>query len=115
MLAEIGLTSTFLAFLAAVYAVIAAIYGARKHSDTIVVSARNAAILAFPLLLVAAGTLVIALVRGEYQMSYVWTVSDPNTPLFYRITALWGSQKGSILFWCLLMSLFAAAALSINW
>ncbi|MBI5668813.1 MAG: heme lyase CcmF/NrfE family subunit [Chloroflexi bacterium] len=115
MLAEIGFVSTFLAFVASIYAIIAAVYGGRQHSERLVASARNAALLTFPLLLVATGALVIALIRGEYQMSYVWSVSDPNTQLFYRITALWGSQKGSILFWCFLMSLFAVGALVLNW
>ncbi|MBZ0290630.1 MAG: cytochrome c biogenesis protein CcsA, partial [Anaerolineae bacterium] len=105
----------FLAFVAALYGVGAAIYGGRVHSERIVQSARNAALLTFPLLLIACGVLVIALINGEYQISYVWSVSNPDTPLFYRITALWGSQKGSILFWSLLMSLFSAGALALNW
>jgi cytochrome c-type biogenesis protein CcmF len=115
MLAEIGLTTLFLSFVAAIYAVVASIYGGRTHSDTWVLSARNAAILTLPLLAVSCFALVVALIDGHYQISYVWSVTDPNTPLFYRITALWGSQAGSLLFWSLLMSLFAAGALVINW
>ena len=45
MLAEIGLSGLALAFCAAIYAIIASVYGARKHSERIVVSARNAALL----------------------------------------------------------------------
>jgi cytochrome c-type biogenesis protein CcmF len=115
MLAEIGLITTFLAFAAALYAIGASVYGGRVHSERLVLSARNAALLTFPLLLLASGALVIALVNGQYQMSYVWSVTNPTTPVFYRITALWGSQKGSILFWSLLLSLFACGALAINW
>jgi cytochrome c-type biogenesis protein CcmF len=115
MLAEIGLISTFLAFVAALYAIGASVYGGRIHSERLVVSARNAALLTFPLLLLAAGSLVIALVNGQYQMSYVWSVSNPDTPMFYRITALWGSQKGSLLFWSLILSLYTCGALALNW
>ncbi len=115
MLAEIGLISTFLAFVAAIYAIVVALYSVRKGSETLLVSARNAALLAFPLLLTAALSLVFSLIRGDYQMAYVWSVSSPSTPLFFRITALWGSQDGSLLFWCLLMSLYAAGALVLNW
>ncbi len=56
------------------------------------------------LLLLAAIVLWIALIIGDYQINYVFSVSSPDTPLFYRISALWGSQKGSLLFWILLMS-----------
>ena len=48
-------------------------------------------------------------------MSYVYSVTDPQTPTLYRFTALWGSQRGSLLFWSLLMSLFAFAAIGLNW
>jgi cytochrome c-type biogenesis protein CcmF len=115
MLAEIGLAALFLTFAAAVYAIIAAIYGGYKHADHWVNSARNAALLTFPLLLVSSGALLAGLMGQHYQISYVWSVTDPNTPDFYRITALWGSQEGSILFWSLLMSVFTTGALVLNW
>ncbi len=115
MLAEIGFVSVFLAFVAALYAVAAATYSGRIHSERLLLSARNAALATFPLLLIAALALWIALIRGDYQINYVRSVTDPQTPLFYRITALWGSQRGSILFWALLMSVFAFAALLSNW
>ncbi len=115
MLAELGLISLLLALVAAIYALVASLIGARKRSDALVLSARNSALLVFVLLVVAAGSLLVALVTGQYQISYVWTVSDPSTPIFYRITALWGSQKGSLLFWNVIMSAFTAAALLISW
>jgi cytochrome c-type biogenesis protein CcmF len=115
MLAEIGLSAFFLAFLAALYATVASVYGELRLSESMVISGRNAALATFPLLLLAAIMLWIALVIGDYQISYVSAVSSPDTPLFYRITALWGSQKGSLLFWNLLMSLFAFGAILLNW
>ncbi|MBZ0290903.1 MAG: hypothetical protein K8I30_24975, partial [Anaerolineae bacterium] len=115
MLAEIGLAALFLTLVAAVYAIGAAVYGGRVHSDQWVNSARNAALLTFPLITVSIGALLAALLNQDYQISYVWSVTDPSTPLFYRITALWGSQQGSLLFWSFLMSAFAVAALLLNW
>ncbi len=115
MLAEIGLAAVGLAFGAAIYAIIASVYGARRQHEPWVVSGRNAALLTFPLLLVASLALLAALLTQQYQITYVWQVSDPNTPLFYRITALWGSQQGSLLFWCFVMSLFTFIATLVNW
>jgi cytochrome c-type biogenesis protein CcmF len=115
MLAEIGLVSTLIAFVAAIYAIGASVLGAQRQSDSMVVSARNAALLTFPMLLVACGALLVGLVNGHYQISYVWSVTDPQTPVFYRVTALWGSQEGSLLFWNLIMSAFAVGALLLNW
>ena len=115
MLAEIGQISLLLALLAALYAIVTAAYSWRTHSDKLLLSARNAALVTFPLLLLSTLALLIALLTGEYQISYVWSVTDPATPIFYRFTALWGSQAGSLLFWSFLMSLFSAAAISLNW
>ncbi len=69
-------------------------YGARRHSDRLVVSARNAALLTFPLLLLAAFSLLSALLTQQYQIGYVWQVTDPNTPTFFRFTALVGIAAG---------------------
>jgi cytochrome c-type biogenesis protein CcmF len=115
MLAEIGIATTFLAFAAALYAAAAAVYGVRVGSARIVISARNAALATFPLLLTACGVLVAALVTGRYEIAYVWSTSDPQTPIFYRVTALWGSQSGSLLFWSLLLSGYSCGAILFNW
>lgn len=115
MLAEIGLSALAIAFALAVYALAASALGGRKELERWQLSGRNAALLTFPALLLAAAMLVIALMTEQYQMSYVYSVTDPQTPALYRFTALWGSQRGSLLFWSLLMSLFAVAAIGLNW
>ena len=61
MLAEIGLSALTLAFCAAIYAVGASVYGARRKVERVVVSARNSALLTFPLLFVAVFALLWAL------------------------------------------------------
>jgi len=115
MLAEIGLTSLILAFLLAIYAIIASVLGDRSGNDSLVNSGRNAALLTFPAILLSVTVLVIALMTEQYQISYVWSVTDPQTPSIYRFTALWGSQRGSLLFWSLLLSLFTFGAIWFNW
>ncbi len=115
MLAEIGAVTLGLAFVVSLYAIFASVMGEARHRTAWVLSGRNAALLTFPLLVISAGALLVALITEQYQISYVWSVSDPTTPLFYRITALWGSQRGSLLFWCVLMALFAFGAIVLNW
>lgn len=115
MLAEIGLTALTLSFIASVYAIIASVYGELTFSNRFVISGRNAALATLPLLAISTVALLVALITEEYQIAYVLSVSDPTTPIFYRITALWGSQKGSLLFWDFLMALFAFGAIVFNW
>ena len=115
MLAEVGLAALAIAFALAVYAVVASVLGARRDLGNLERSGRNAALLCFPALLLATIMLVIALMTEQYQLSYVYQVTDPQTPALYRFTALWGSQRGSLLFWSLLMSLFTFLAIRLNW
>ena len=115
MLAEIGLASLTLAFALAIYAIFASLYGARAGSERLLLSGRNAALLTFPAALLATFSLVIALLTEQYQLSYVYSVTDPQTPALYRFTALWGSQRGSLLLWSLMMSLFTFLAIGLNW
>lgn len=115
MIAEVGIVTTGLAFLAAVYALFAALFGTFFRRDTVVVSARNAALMTFPLLTVSCLVLIAAMINHKFFISYVWQTSSRSTPDFYLITGLWGSQAGSLLFWSWLMSMFTFAALLLNW
>ncbi|MBK9125800.1 MAG: heme lyase CcmF/NrfE family subunit [Chloroflexi bacterium] len=115
MLAEVGFIAAWLAFFVAVYSVFAALLGYQRHSTGLILSARNATYVIFGALTVALGTLMIALLSQDYQISYVWSVSNPSMPTFYRVTALWGSQAGSLLFWCWLLAAFSAASVTLNW
>jgi cytochrome c-type biogenesis protein CcmF len=115
MIAELGIVTTGLAFLAAVYALVAALLGAYLKRDALVVSARNAALMTFPLLTVSSLLLIYAMLNHQFSIAYVWQTSSRDTPDFYLITGLWGSQAGSLLFWSWLMSGFTFAALLLNW
>jgi len=115
MLAEIGLVSVFLTFCAAIYSIVASVYGEHRHNETLIISGRNAALATFPLLTIANLALLFALMTQQYQIAYVWSVTEPSTPMFYRMTALWGSQAGSLLFWSFTMSLFTTGAILFNW
>lgn len=115
MIAEVGIITTGLAFVAAIYALVAALAGAQWRRDRWVISARNAALTTFPLLSVANLALIYAMLNHEFNIAYVWQTSSLDTPRFYLVTGLWGSQAGSLLFWSWLMSAFTFAALLLNW
>lgn len=115
MLAELGYVSLIVALLASIYAIIVSVVGERQHKHHWVLSGRNAALFSFVLITISTVALEMALLREEYQITYVWSVSSPDMPLFFRTTALWGSQAGSLLFWSFTMALFGAASILLNW
>ena len=115
MFTEIGLFSEFFSLLAAIYAIFALVIGERRKNEAMVQSGRNAALLNFGLLALSSGMLMLDIILQRYEVEYVWSVTSPDMPLFFRLTALWGSQSGSLLFWSVLMSGFSAGAVLLNW
>ncbi len=115
MLANFGFGALLLAFVISLYGIGAAIFGARKNSLAWVESARAAMLLTFPLITLTALALVALLVRGDYQVQYVYNVTSSTMPLYLKITALWGGQAGSLLFWSWLLAAFASAVMLRRW
>jgi len=114
-MALVGHFALILTFLAALYGAGAAAYGALRHRPAFVESGRHAMILTWPLLTVVAGSIIGLLVRGEYQVEYVASVTSQAMPAYLRVTALWGGQAGSLVFWSWLMAAFATAASLRRW
>jgi cytochrome c-type biogenesis protein CcmF len=112
---HVGYVAMTLAFALAVYAFVMSAVGAWRRVPELVTSARNAALGVTGLLTIAVIIIEYLLITGHYQTQYVFEVSNRAAPLFYRITALWGGQDGSLLFWSWLMSIFATLVLLRKW
>ncbi len=115
MVANLGYGALVITFLAAIYGVGAAIYGVRKNSTAWVDSARNAMLLTWPLVTLAALSIIYLLTTGHYEIQYVAEVTSQSMPTYLKITALWGGQSGSLVFWAWLMSAFASAVTLRKW
>jgi cytochrome c-type biogenesis protein CcmF len=115
MLANLGYFSLVLTFIAALYGAGAAAYGALKRKPALVESARHAMLLTWPLVTLAALSIIALLVSGHYEIKYVASVTSNAMPTYLKVTALWGGQAGSLVFWSWLMSAFATAASLRRW
>ena len=115
MVANLGYATLVITFLVSIYGFVAAYLGVRRNSPALVDSARNAMLLTFPLLSITALSIIYLLVNGHFEVQYVTEVSSNSMPIYLRITALWGGQAGSLLFWSWLMSAFASAVTLRKW
>lgn len=106
MVAEIGFGSLFISLIVSVYGVIAAIYGERNHQRKWVFSAKQAMRLVFPLLTLSIGSLMFLILNNNFEVVYVASVSSINMPAYLKMTAVWGGQAGSMLFWSWLLAGF---------
>ncbi|MDO9085581.1 MAG: heme lyase CcmF/NrfE family subunit [Anaerolineaceae bacterium] len=115
MLPNLGYGSLVITLIVSIYAVVAAVIGERKNLYKFVESARLALLLTFPLLTITVISLIALLVNQNYEVQYVYNVTSSTMPLYLKITALWGGQAGSLVFWAWLMSAFGSAVTLRRW
>ncbi len=115
MLAEFGYGVLVVTFLLALYNVGASVYGYYNKSASLVESARRSMLLTFPLLTIAALSLISLLVNGDFNVQFVYEVTSRSMPAYLKVTAWWGGQAGSLLFWSWLMSAFASLVTLRKW
>ncbi len=77
------------------------------ESDGLAVS-EYAALAVAALLTVVSAVLLYALAACDFSLGYVASYTDRTLPLFYRLTAFWAGQEGSLLFWALMVALCGA-------
>ena len=61
-------------------------------------------------LVVASIALWKGLISHDFNIEYVAAYTSRNLPDYYIFSAFWAGQKGSLLFWAVVLSLFASAA-----
>ena len=110
MIAYLGFGFLFLTFLISLYAFGTAIYGLRAKSDAFIASARVAAIIVFPLITLAVLALMGLMLTQQFQYTYVFRVISQDMSLPLKVSALWGGQAGSLLFWIWLLAGVKAAS-----
>ena len=115
MVAHFGFGVLFITFLVTLYSVFAAIYGDRRQIPAMVESARRAMLLTWPLLTLAAGVLIYLLINNRFEVQFVYEVTSRSMPTYLKVTAWWGGQAGSLLFWSWLMAAFASLVTLRKW
>jgi len=115
MIGPIGYGMLVLALVTSLLGVVSSIYGGRSRSNAMLETARRAALVTFPLLTLSLGALLILLITGHFEYSYVYQTTDLAMPLYLKVAALWGGQEGSLLFWCWLLVGFTFITLVRKW
>src|SRR3989304_10343213 len=115
MVANVVYGALLIALLVSLFGIGAAAYGVRKNAPKWVDSARNAMLLPWPLITLSALSIIYLLVADHYEVEFVALVTSRSMPIYLKVTALWGGQAGSLVFWTWLMSAFASAVTLRKW
>ena len=113
-MAGVGSACLTVALLTALYAAGASVYGARTGRTEFVTSGRRAIYCLAALLIAAVAILQAAFLRSDFSYALVAEASSTDTPTFYKVTAMWATQDGSLLLWAVLLAVFSSAVLFLT-
>jgi cytochrome c-type biogenesis protein CcmF len=105
--ATLGHSSILLAFLIALSGIVMPFIAARTGEGRYLSFARSAIVGQFALVTFAAFALIYGLIATDFSIKYVAFNTTRATPIYYRVTGLWGALEGSLLLWEWVLIIFA--------
>ncbi|HVL41707.1 MAG TPA: cytochrome c biogenesis protein CcsA, partial [Brevundimonas sp.] len=109
MIVELGAFALVLALVLSVLQTALAAAGRMRRSPVLAGAAIGAAIAAAGAVAVAFGALIYAFVSSDFSVANVAANSHTDKPMLYKLAAAWGSHEGSLILWCLVLTVFGAA------
>jgi len=109
MIAELGNYALALSLAIAILLAIFPLWGAEKGSVQMMSLARPMTYGLFVVLTFSFGALFYLFAVNDFSVQYVVNNSNTTLPIYYRLSAVWGSHEGSLLLWIWLLSLWSAA------
>ncbi|MBE2893931.1 heme lyase CcmF/NrfE family subunit [Spirabiliibacterium falconis] len=109
MIAEFGNYALALSLALAILQAALPSLGSIQHNRTLMLLARPLSVSLFISLTVAFISLSYLFAVNDFSVQYVVNNSNTQLPLYYRLSAVWGSHEGSLLLWIWLLSLWGAA------
>ncbi len=97
-----------------ILSLISSAWGARQKNQQLILAGQRSLYATTFFITCAVAILVSCLLNDNFLVRYVYGYSNSAMPIIYKLTALWGGQDGSLLFWVWLNSLFAALAVLIH-
>ncbi|HKJ67555.1 MAG TPA: cytochrome c biogenesis protein CcsA, partial [bacterium] len=110
----LGNISLQLAFVLALAGIGVSIYARNQRSQALMEVANRIVLGIAGLITVAVIILLRELIVSNFQIEYVAQYTSRNTPLHYKLTALWAGQDGSLLFWSWILAVYAVTAVLQN-
>ena len=110
----IGEYALWIALPVAIWGMALGFTGGRTQRGDLVLSAERSIYAVFFLLVLASAGIVAAFLGDKFEYLYVAGYSNREMEFFYKVTGLWAGQRGSLLFWALILSFFSSICVFQN-
>jgi len=105
---DLGIIALILALGFTLYTMVVAVLGATRAIPALVVSAKRSTLVVTGFMLLAAAALLASFLVHDFGVRYVAEQSSLSMPWYFTAAAFYGGQEGSLLYWALMLSVFAA-------
>ncbi|WIG57417.1 MAG: Cytochrome c heme lyase subunit CcmF [Ktedonobacterales bacterium] len=111
---DLGAIAQLLAFIFAVYALLASLLGGIRQQSALLASGRRAVLMVAGFLLIAAIALIVSFLQRDFGLRYVAEHSSTAMPWYYTLAAFYGGQEGSLLYWTTMLAIFSSVAVLLH-
>ncbi|MEE9498583.1 MAG: heme lyase CcmF/NrfE family subunit [Nitrospinaceae bacterium] len=103
---DIGEFALLLALATALYGVASYVMAFRSNRVDVYMSADKTPIIVWGCVMVSSIALWKAFLTNDFSLQYVAAYSNIDLDFFYKFSSFWGGQKGSLLFWALILTTY---------
>ena len=111
---DLGAIALTLALVFTLFALAASVLGATLRRPALVASGRRAALVVAGFLLIASGSLIASFLTHDFGAVYVAQHSSLSMPWYYSLSAFYGGQEGSLLYWATMLAIFSSIAVLLH-
>ncbi|MEE2669123.1 MAG: heme lyase CcmF/NrfE family subunit [Gemmatimonadota bacterium] len=88
--------------------------GGKKQRGDLVLSSERSVYAVFFLLVLTSAGIITAFLTDRFEYWYVANYSNRELDTYFKVAGLWAGQRGSLVFWVLLLSFFSCVAVYSN-
>ncbi|MEO7521317.1 MAG: heme lyase CcmF/NrfE family subunit [Gemmatimonas sp.] len=110
----VGELSLWVALLMAAWTATVSFAGGMQRRADLIRSGERALYATFAFTVLASLGVWTALFTHDFSIKFVASYTSANLPKIYTFTAFWAGQSGSLLFWTLILTLYASIAVFTN-
>ena len=110
----LGEIALWIALPVALWGAVLSFVGGRLGRGDLVLSGERTVHVLTALLVVTSLGIIAAFLGNRYEYYYVANYSNRELDTYFKVAGLWAGQRGSLVFWTLLLSMFASIAVFRN-
>ena len=111
---QLGEYALWIALPISVVGAVLAFWGGAKRRGDLVLAGELSVYSVFLLLILTSVGIVVAFLTDRFDYWYVANYSNRDLDTYFKVAGLWAGQRGSLVFWVLLLSLFSVTCTFSN-